>query len=572
MTNDTSKNLNGLSAFLLLGGNSTLRNKDNTSSTIDLTGLPTAYNAQGFLGNASTGSESDPSSSPLASALLCDPQMEVTGGQVMLGQSGNLNVLVSGNQPMGNIPPSMAGTIFTQGLVATINFRDPWGSDALSFFATQMFLNTAPNLTSSPPLDIDAINKNMSIVIQSPAKAYVDGYRVGDGGNPSTSTVSVGATTQERRLSLVTSRAFWVTTIGLTVITGILGVLIVLRRHDGPSLSLKSLMGTNQRGSGHLRSTVSVDQLPHADNDIPLFPMESPPLVPNRKREGVYPIAPLRPTAITRKMLLIHFAVYVVLELVYIALAIACWSTGGIFISSSIPNSTSIFKAVFILWQSVAAVPAGQIFKHALSSEWATQFDRRSGLEPNVTDRVSTLGSGWSDRIRHVTSRAASIAATFAICGLGLLVAMSSLAPGAIHVGEKYSDLSVPMRIGNLTIDAQQTSDSSQTQASFATARAGFITRLEQVEHFPFGYSTEERTLVGWPSLNSLDPSSTYSFPSDIVRFGHSCSWQSPTFEGFYMKTGPDTWGIQLSSQGVDTSSNFTIGECFPETEGFRFR
>jgi hypothetical protein len=96
-------NVSGVSAYLFLGSNGTL------NSTINLGGLPTVPTTSiGIQGNPSNDSDSRPlaelvpqltslaSLAPLATILVCDPQMNVTGGIVSLENGKTLTPIKSG--------------------------------------------------------------------------------------------------------------------------------------------------------------------------------------------------------------------------------------------------------------------------------------------------------------------------------------------------------------------------------------------------------------------------------------------------------------------------------------------
>ncbi|KAF5347329.1 hypothetical protein D9756_009881 [Leucocoprinus leucothites] len=206
---------NAMNAFLIFGGNTSFPlNADPitgnastplsvlgtkaTGNTIDLSGLPTVYNASWFDFSAGRFRSSDGSSflafrAPLATALVCNAQANLTSGTVSLA-SNQLSVKSSGDVPrVGNLNDSDIPKYFSLALDglsspdsnAYVRAPDPLGgSDPLLVdvtpLATFLLLSQVEAgswvNTSNPPLSLEQIGKNMDALVLSASKAQrVDG-------------------------------------------------------------------------------------------------------------------------------------------------------------------------------------------------------------------------------------------------------------------------------------------------------------------------------------------------------------------------------------------------------------
>jgi hypothetical protein len=214
------------SGFLFVGGNGTFRNTQLAGApfAIDLGTLP-AYILQAGLG---TQIGSTPIVAPLASVLICDPQIHLSGGRVRLNADGSIQVLSSGLPVIGNIPISSANLIFSNALSVAVENLDVLESTnvingvsgALFMSASSVDWQLAQNI---PPLDLDTINRNMDRFMLSATKAFSDGYHKDDSSATATfSRISIPAMGQEQRLALMTTRGLLITVVILIAISLVL--------------------------------------------------------------------------------------------------------------------------------------------------------------------------------------------------------------------------------------------------------------------------------------------------------------------------------------------------------------
>lgn len=198
----------GRSAFLFVGTNSSIYNSSGfngalSGSGLDLSDLPTTYNATGFGFNGTA--------KPLpllATILICNPRLTYSSANVILYTNGTLAVQNSNEQPvLGNIPAAQAMVITSNSLSNGIGTMDLLNEEPLiSTISSALFLNSTSNNVGQTVLPIDYINDNMDRFIASAAKAYANGYL-----DPNdTVTVDVPATIQATRLALLTSKPLWI--------------------------------------------------------------------------------------------------------------------------------------------------------------------------------------------------------------------------------------------------------------------------------------------------------------------------------------------------------------------------
>ncbi|KAJ3575935.1 hypothetical protein NP233_g756 [Leucocoprinus birnbaumii] len=215
----------GTSAYLFIGGNSTFVNSRATPAApfaINLGTLPATFVTQGV--GVTAGSDIA-LEGPLASVLVCDPHIDISGGRVRLLNDGTVEVISSGQSARGSFPISAANLIFSNALqVALIGLEPLEVANLVNNVASDMFMpsngsidwNTVENV---PPLDLPTINKNVDTFMSSAAKAFIDGYRkTGASTIPTFDQDSVAGIGQEQRLALTTSRGLFITTIVVDVI------------------------------------------------------------------------------------------------------------------------------------------------------------------------------------------------------------------------------------------------------------------------------------------------------------------------------------------------------------------
>jgi hypothetical protein len=244
VTNEINSNV---SAYLFFGDNSTT----SSQSAINLSGLPTTPIPQdvasihlesGDIYNSNQGVYTP----PLASTLVCDPRMNITGGIVTVNTNGTLHVDSADLPSIGNIPLAAARIIFSQGLLGAVGATDIYGngSTGINYIAAKIFMSdpsmdTSASPTGIRPLSLDTINSNINAAIGTAAKAYIDGYQPAGAtsGNflpiGNLSTMTVHATVQQPRVALMTSKPLWVMNIFLAGITMALLAMLTLGGDGG---------------------------------------------------------------------------------------------------------------------------------------------------------------------------------------------------------------------------------------------------------------------------------------------------------------------------------------------------
>ncbi|KAF9443381.1 hypothetical protein P691DRAFT_737944, partial [Macrolepiota fuliginosa MF-IS2] len=167
---------------------------------------------------------------PLLSMLICDPQAQVTGGQVHLSSNGSLFVEATGLPPVGNIPQPAANFLFSQSLLTATRLTDGVAQNSSHFAAivsSRMFLTQPDSINSTSiyrPLSPDTIERNVGAFLLSASKAFVDGYNPESNTSNATTftTMVVRATTQEQVIALTASETFLIITIVLSLFAVVL--------------------------------------------------------------------------------------------------------------------------------------------------------------------------------------------------------------------------------------------------------------------------------------------------------------------------------------------------------------
>ncbi|KIJ31026.1 hypothetical protein M422DRAFT_267340 [Sphaerobolus stellatus SS14] len=124
---NATSDLSAESAYLLLGGNNTIIKPDNkTSYAIDLSGLPTFYNAAGIRASTLELAHLEDTTSVVASLATLD---------ISLMQTKRVD-------KVNNISPNVVKLLFAFGLYQPIVKPDPVeGTDWINFLATQNFMS-----------------------------------------------------------------------------------------------------------------------------------------------------------------------------------------------------------------------------------------------------------------------------------------------------------------------------------------------------------------------------------------------------------------------------------------------
>lgn len=408
----TGQNGNHFSAFLFLGGNWTLtlnrtsNGPDRIASIIDLTGLST-YASLGFTSNSTAPEDKNFIGPPLASILICDPQMNVSGGQVTLYQNRSLLVTSANRSAVGNIPIPAARVLLSQSLLEAISVREPYGdtSTSINYIAASLFMSD-PTIDDTsrpfgiPPLKLDAINQKMDIFLASAAKAYTDGYRsAGQLSLGDFRTISVAAMGQRQRLKLITSRPLWITTIGIVLLTVILTALLVLKLQDRVSMNLSGVLIVVQSFA--------------TPNDVPHIHETGTPLLSLRSHDPIDQLTNLHETSspdagshsLNQRSRLIRIAAFMILELIYIAFTTVCLYERALVLPEFMfvhqTEAKGGFTVLFIIWQALAIFPAANSIRHTFCNEWSYQLSQTGQLIPGTIDKVSILPASFLDRAKH---------------------------------------------------------------------------------------------------------------------------------------------------------------------------
>jgi len=245
------------SAYLFIGGNSSFFNSTTPPRArfaINLDNLPATYVEQGV--GVTRGSDIR-LVGPLASVLLCDAQLKISGGRVRLENDGTVNITSSGQPSDGSFPSTSANIIFSNAFQDTlVQLEPPEVANLVNNVAADMFM-TESSIDWSiaediAPLDISSINKNVDDFMSSAAKAFIDGYRKNGTTDSTFDLASIPGSMEEQRLALTVSKELFVVTVVLDVITTALLFTLVRSASTwkGYPLNLATffrLLGTKER-------------------------------------------------------------------------------------------------------------------------------------------------------------------------------------------------------------------------------------------------------------------------------------------------------------------------------------
>ncbi|KAF9441991.1 hypothetical protein P691DRAFT_765685 [Macrolepiota fuliginosa MF-IS2] len=196
-------------------------------------------------------------SQSLAGILLCDPQFTTQKAQVVLS-NGTLNATIILNSSLvGNFPESAANAIFSQALLfalGPVNGNIPAYGELASAVLLQSNI-TNPTNPPARPLPLSDINRNISLAIQSAAKAYISGYRVDNRTNIGFTSDSAWhnstASVQYQQDSLTASKPTLIAAGALDVIIVIILAILVFSVNvaDMELFSLRALEGIYHKES-----------------------------------------------------------------------------------------------------------------------------------------------------------------------------------------------------------------------------------------------------------------------------------------------------------------------------------
>ncbi|KDQ09955.1 hypothetical protein BOTBODRAFT_502421 [Botryobasidium botryosum FD-172 SS1] len=224
-----------------------------------------------------------------------------------------------------------------------------------------------------------------------------------------------------------------------------------------------------------------------------------------------------------------RFALFVLLELGYIALTTACLFTHVVLPSSfssasHLTQAKGVLTIITIAWQTLALLPILSILDNAFSSEWFFIYRRTGQLEPGKTDLVSTIRSTFLSRLTHaLTSKSATV--SFRACFSASIFALllHNLAPGALTISsDTFVPIFTPMTIDNLT--------SNVNDIGFPDTAASAIITIERTGSAVFEYTLyPKRCMVGFPSITDfLRNGTNMTYPSDSMCWEHQCQWEVP--------------------------------------------
>ena len=228
------------------------------------------------------------------------------------------------------------------------------------------------------------------------------------------------------------------------------------------------------------------------------------------------------------------------------------------------------FTVIFIVWHSLAVFAGGKITIDAFSREWSVQLER---IAPGTTDGVSTIDSGWLDRISHCLSKHASSTFRIAFLASLALIALGPLAPGTISVST--TTISVPTTVP-VARQVSQINDGNVQQFLTFSRRANLIIVLEKTELTPFGFKLPANMLISLPPP-SHKSNEALEYNTDIVEFRHHCRWEAPSINetGLLISAAGKIWNTELilGGQGQTRPGMFNNSQmmgCSDDTTFFR--
>ncbi|KAF8987374.1 hypothetical protein BDQ17DRAFT_1375175 [Cyathus striatus] len=182
LTEEQSATETTISVYLFAGRNSTFPNSTDLAG-INLDNTPTA--------ETYISSPDARISAPLISLLVCDPHLELSGGEITLRTDGFLEVSWSSGPLYGNMQQNLTNLTFTLGMIDVVSFSQVNLNDIIledqtaDWFMNDMsakIFTANPSFNASktpyiPPLPLLQINDNINKYFLSASKAFTDGYR-----------------------------------------------------------------------------------------------------------------------------------------------------------------------------------------------------------------------------------------------------------------------------------------------------------------------------------------------------------------------------------------------------------
>lgn len=218
--------INSRIPFIFIGSNTTLSKQ----VELNLGGIPSLYIPANF-GRAGSDINTEGRDPMLVSILLCDPQFVLSPATITLTGSTLQAVAHPGDSVTKNIPPEAANVIFSQSLLDATSSVEAYGDNGsqinavarILFFPNRSF-EYGKKHEGTKPLPLHEINKQMNMVLQSSAKAFLSGYvpNLNNLTVPSFEMIDTNAIGEVQQPALVGNKSF------LVALTAVIAVLIVL--------------------------------------------------------------------------------------------------------------------------------------------------------------------------------------------------------------------------------------------------------------------------------------------------------------------------------------------------------
>lgn len=263
----------GLSGYLFFGTNSSFSGLPSQDRHLNLDGLPATFSSSGF-DFIQYNSDQSHFDAPLATFLLCDPQIRVMDGRMLLSQLNSSLTLISALEPLegklkvGNIPLNSAESVLALGLVKVLTPNNHSASTMMGDFAAQAFLNDSSLdfvRTDDRPFDVgilstEVIQSNLNSFTNFAAKGFSSFVRDYDLPEPGELfLVPVDAAIRHDESALKTSRGLLISTIGLFFAATIIMVIDIFCFDvwKTPAFTLESLLRIIDQHDGTGKKYVS---------------------------------------------------------------------------------------------------------------------------------------------------------------------------------------------------------------------------------------------------------------------------------------------------------------------------
>jgi hypothetical protein len=252
-----------------------------------------------------------------------------------------------------------------------------------------------------------------------------------------------------------------------------------------------------------------------------------------------------------------RLAGFIVLEFAFIALAVTClFYQLPCSISSSPTLTKATFTVLFIAWHTFAIMCAQELISHVFSGEWFFRLRKRKKLRPGYTDVVSTITSGFRDRLLHSIRRSATLEYRLSYLAFWVLFALSGIAPSSINVDDLQYFAPTTFPITNFSATGGDTDGILKEPI----VRTGHIIDLELQQNTSFKFGIEERVIVGWPDVEAGQLMGDMVYPSDALLYNMSCWWEAPTFNMTRWNTTAYAGGFAWYPWTTPDPATFFIG------------